>query len=51
MEDALEILNDLQDIINREEGWANLSYLTEELNNYLQQKRTEFEPSRGDCCA
>jgi hypothetical protein len=49
MNDALEILNDLEDIINTHPDWSAQVDLIEKIVNYLAQKRTEFEPSCGDC--
>jgi hypothetical protein len=46
MDDALEILNELEDLIDD----LNNPFDVETLRNYIEQKRTEFEPSHGDCC-
>lgn len=47
MNDALEILNELDDIIKdyTQEAFDRLCLIEE----YIAQKRTEFEPAKGDC--
>lgn len=50
MNDALEILNDIEDIILVHPDWDTQKELIDKIVNYLKQKRTEFEPAKGDCC-
>ena len=47
MDDALEILDNIQAILDDLDSFD----LETRLRLYVDQKRTEFEPSRGDCCA
>jgi hypothetical protein len=49
MDDALEVLNELEDIINTHPDWDTQKDLLDKIVNYINQKRTEFEPTRGDC--
>ena len=49
MNDALEILNEIEDIINVHPDWSTQVDLIDKIINYVAQKRTEFEPSCGDC--
>jgi hypothetical protein len=48
MNDALEILNELEDIISQHQvsSFDRLVLIEE----YVAQKKTEFEPATGDCC-
>lgn len=48
MDDALEILNEIEDILGQHQvnSFDRLVLIEE----YVAQKRTEFEPSKGDCC-
>lgn len=47
MNDALEILNEIEDILGQHQvnSFDRLVLIKE----YVAQKRTEFEPVRGDC--
>jgi len=47
MDDALEILDELESIFSR---WNTDKEILEDIKLYIEQKRTEFEPSYGDCC-
>lgn len=51
MDDALEILNELEDIISVHPDWSTQKELLDKITDYLKQKRTEFEPATGDCCS
>lgn len=46
MDDALEILNELTDLLDD----LNNPFDVDTLRNYIEQKRFEFEPATGDCC-
>jgi hypothetical protein len=46
MEDALEILNNIQAILDDLDSFD----LETRLRLYVDQKRTEFEEPNGDCC-
>jgi len=47
MDDALEILDEIESIFLR---WDSDKDILNDIKLYLEQKRTEFEPSKGDCC-
>lgn len=49
MDDAIEILNEIEDIISTHPDWDSQLELITKIKDYLSQKRTEFEPVRGDC--
>jgi hypothetical protein len=49
MNDALEILNEIENIIDTHPDWSAQVTLIDQIVNYIVQKRTEFEPSCGDC--
>lgn len=49
MDDALEILDDVDYIISVHPDWETQVELITKIKDYLSQKRTEFEPVRGDC--
>jgi len=49
MNDALEILNEIDDIISTHPDWDTQKDLLDKIVNYINQKRSEFEPPRGDC--
>lgn len=46
MDDALEILDNIQAILDDLDSFD----LETRLRLYVDQKRSEFEPSKGDCC-
>lgn len=49
MDDALEILDEIQKLVNSLEA-LQTDYVIASINDYINQKRTEFEPATGDCC-
>jgi hypothetical protein len=49
MDDALEILDEIQKLANSLEG-LQTDYVIASINDYINQKRTEFEEPNGDCC-
>jgi signal transduction histidine kinase len=48
MNDALEILNELTDILDLTDEF-NYEELYEQVRTYIFNKRHEFEPACGDC--
>ena len=50
MNDALEILDEIEDIINNK-AWYSGDALFNAINDYVNQKRTEFAEPQGDCCS
>jgi hypothetical protein len=49
MDDTLEILDEIQKLADSLEG-LQTDYVIASINDYINQKRTEFEPATGDCC-
>lgn len=47
MNDALEILNEIENIIG--DLVLDDSQVILKITQYIIQKRTEFEPTKGDC--
>ena len=47
MNDALEILNEIYSIISYSK---DEDVLLEDVRNYIDNKRLEFESPNGDCC-
>lgn len=48
MNDALEILNELTDILDLTDEYS-YKELYEQARTYIFNKRNEFEPAKGDC--
>lgn len=49
MNDALEILEEVNSLVYSLKDYTS-DFIVEAVNNYVVNKRTEFEPAHGDCC-
>lgn len=48
MNDALEILDELDEILN---SYVDAEEIIAIITNYVEQKRLEFQPSKGECAS